>query len=123
MPAKLERYIHRNKEVGCIAVYDISKSNPPLARLWIGSEDQRIPDGTRAKIVDVYDFDSPFVYELEDGRRTRAGGIGWHHYRTTAEADEWHPRKAACTRCGSSDTRKATVYWQCNTCHHEWLAA
>ena len=31
-------------------------------------------------------------------------------------------QKPRCPKCGSYDTRKATVYWQCNTCHHEWLA-
>ena len=27
-------------------------------------------------------------------------------------------QKPRCPKCGSYDTRKATVYWQCNTCHH-----
>jgi hypothetical protein len=26
-----------------------------------------------------------------------------------------------CPRCGSIDTRRATVYWQCLTCEQEWL--
>jgi hypothetical protein len=29
--------------------------------------------------------------------------------------------KQGCPSCGSKDTRKATLFWQCNTCHNEWL--
>lgn len=27
----------------------------------------------------------------------------------------------SCPKCGSSDVRKATVYWQCLSCNSEWL--
>lgn len=26
-----------------------------------------------------------------------------------------------CPKCGSTNTRKATVYWQCLTCLKDWL--
>lgn len=28
-----------------------------------------------------------------------------------------------CPQCGSADTRRATVYWQCSTCDNEWQAS
>jgi hypothetical protein len=101
MPARHERYLKRNEEIGCVAVYDISIIRPKLARTVLRFEDGRempIEDGTRAKVVDAFDFDWPYMYELPDGTRTRAGGSGWHHYRTNAEADDWHGKETRAER-------------------------
>jgi hypothetical protein len=65
----------KESEIGRRVVYDISRSNPPLARLRI--QGVEVPDGTTATIVRVHPFDMPYVYRLDDGRLTRSGGTGW----------------------------------------------
>lgn len=74
MPATVEFYLHRNNRIGATVIYDISGTN--LAR--ITCEGREVADGTRAVVVDAFDYSFPFLYRLEDGRMTRSGGRGWH---------------------------------------------
>jgi hypothetical protein len=46
-----------------------------MARLEVNGE--LVPDGAVATVVSVFDFDYPYMYELENGGRTRGGGRGW----------------------------------------------
>lgn len=72
MPAQHDVYIRRNERIGQRVVYIC---RPRMARLRIGFG--MIPDGTMATITDAFDFDYPFMYTLDDGRKTRGGGLGW----------------------------------------------
>lgn len=72
MPAKHERYLHRNEQIGKQRIYVCGKD---LWRLEV--DDKPVEDGTLATVVDAFDFDFPFMYELADGRRTRGGGSSW----------------------------------------------
>lgn len=92
MPAIHDRYVWRNDKIGWVAVYHIGNSNPRLARIAT-PDGTPVKDGTRATIIDARDFDFPWLYELEDGRRTSVGGTGWHHFPTAEAADKVYPRE------------------------------
>ena len=73
MPIQHERYRHREKYLGRRARYKLK-----LGYARSRAVGEPIEDGTIGVVVDVFDFDYPYLLKLDDGRFHRVGSwINW----------------------------------------------